>query len=413
MAAEVQRADSVYQTQLQASIDLQNFRTSLSGTFASQSDVTKAVSAEQGRADGAYETKVDAADAHRAEERRADAKYVAKVDVISSASGATDSGKVVKLNALGKIDSTMLDASLNPTLMYTTAQAAADKAANLAAAQLAATTAVNNAITTEIARADGKYVAKTDPISVTTGVTDADKVAKTAADGMLDDSFIHKIQASRGATDANKIVATDANGKIASSFLNLPGAMVYKGAIDPVTVPPTAGAKSGEFHVSTGAGVIVSGWPGLSGQTVRVGDGLLFDGTNWDLLAADADVNAVLTQLTAEVTRAQAAELKLTNDLAAAISDIQRHEIEVQQMHTDLTAEVARAQAAETKLTTDLAAEVTRADTAEKANAALIAALTTRLAAVEAKLAIVTVTGTEFKVAGTIAATGDITAFKP
>jgi hypothetical protein len=133
MAAEVQRADSVYQTQLQASIDLQNFRTSLAGTFASQSDVTKAVSAEQGRADGAYETKVDAADAHRAEERRADSKYIAKVDAISSASGSTDSGKVVKLNTLGKIDGSMLDPSLNPATMYTPAAAAADKAAALAA----------------------------------------------------------------------------------------------------------------------------------------------------------------------------------------------------------------------------------------------------------------------------------------
>jgi hypothetical protein len=143
----------------------------------------------------------------------------------------------------------------------------------------------------------------------------------------------------------------------------------------------------------------MAGWTGLVGQTVKVGDGLLFDGTSWDLLAAEADVSGVTANLTAEVARAQAAELKLTNDLAA---------------------EIARATAAEGVLTTALATETTRADTAEKANAAnivlannAITALTARVAALEAKLAIVTVTGTEFKVAGTIAATGDITAYKP
>jgi hypothetical protein len=73
-------------------------------------------------------------------------------------------------------------------------------------------------------------------------------------------------------------------------------------------------------------------------------------------------VAGLTTDLAAEVTRATAAELVLTNALATEVSRAEAAELV---LTNDLAAEVTRATAAELVLTNDLAAEVTRATAAE------------------------------------------------
>ena len=112
-----------------------------------------------------------------------------------------------------------------------------------------------------------------------------------------------------------------------------------------------------EWHVSTNALKITSG------QDV-------VDNVATSILGNAAAVSA-------ETTRAQAAEQTLTTDLAAETTRAQTAE---QTLTDNLAAETTRAQAAEQTLTTDLAAETTRATQAEQT-------LTTNLATVESNLA--------------------------
>ena len=79
------------------------------------------------------------------------------------------------------------------------------------------------------------------------------------------------------------------------------GSLNYRGSVDlnfapyaapndgMVTDPDTNVAFPGDIYlVSADADPIVNGWNGIQGQTAQAGDRVIFDGSEWDLLAANA-----------------------------------------------------------------------------------------------------------------------------
>ena len=104
--------------------------------------------------------------------------------------------------------------------------------------------------------------------------------------------------------------------------------------------------------------------------------------------------------LAAEITRATAAESKLTTDLSAEVARATAAE---SKLTTDLSAEVTRATAAEGQLTNDLSAEVTRATTAEGILTTNLATEVTRATAAEGVLTTNLATETADRIAGDIA----------
>jgi hypothetical protein len=66
------------------------------------------------------------------------------------------------------------------------------------------------------------------------------------------------------------------------------GAMVFRGAIDPLTTAAPADPIAGDVWLSLANGVVGEGWSGLTGKTVGVGDQLLWDGSRWIANAATA-----------------------------------------------------------------------------------------------------------------------------
>ncbi|MDI9407399.1 MAG: hypothetical protein QM522_11900 [Chitinophagaceae bacterium] len=66
----------------------------------------------------------------------------------------------------------------------------------------------------------------------------------------------------------------------------IPGALHYRGAIDPTTAEAPAGAAVGDVHLASASGVALESWSGIAGQEVAQGDLLLFDGSSWSANAA-------------------------------------------------------------------------------------------------------------------------------
>ena len=78
-------------------------------------------------------------------------------------------------------------------------------------------------------------------------------------------------------------LTVDADGTL---HADLPGALLYKGAIDPTTTEAPADAAVGDVYLASSAGAALASWSGLSGAEIRQGDLLLFDGTTWSANAA-------------------------------------------------------------------------------------------------------------------------------
>jgi len=93
-------------------------------------------------------------------------------------------------------------------------------------------------------------------------------------------------------TDAGKYVRVGASGKIAAALLPI-DAVNLKGAIAATATAPTAPVKGDSYFLSAG-GVFPAGWTGIATQTGKVGDRVLFDGTNWHLIPNGTDLNAYL-----------------------------------------------------------------------------------------------------------------------
>jgi hypothetical protein len=86
-----------------------------------------------------------------------------------------------------------------------------------------------------------------------------------------------------GAIRPGTNLTVDADGTLHAA---IPGALHYRGAIDPTTAEAPADAAVGDVYLSSASGVALQSWSGIAGQQVAQGDLLLFNGSNWSANAA-------------------------------------------------------------------------------------------------------------------------------
>ena len=86
-----------------------------------------------------------------------------------------------------------------------------------------------------------------------------------------------------GAIKPGTNLSVDADGTLHAA---IPGALTYRGAIDPTTTEAPAGAEAGDVYLASSAGPALTSWSGIAGADIAQGDLLLFDGSNWSANAA-------------------------------------------------------------------------------------------------------------------------------
>ncbi|QPN57924.1 hypothetical protein I1E95_07745 [Synechococcus sp. CBW1107] len=86
-----------------------------------------------------------------------------------------------------------------------------------------------------------------------------------------------------GAIKPGTNLSVDADGTLHAA---IPGALTYRGAIDPTTTEAPAGAAAGDVYLVSASGIALESWSGLAGQQIAQGGLLLFDGSNWSANAA-------------------------------------------------------------------------------------------------------------------------------
>jgi hypothetical protein len=86
-----------------------------------------------------------------------------------------------------------------------------------------------------------------------------------------------------GAIKPGTNLSVDADGTLHAA---IPGALHYRGAIDPTSDEAPADAVVGDVYLSSASGVALASWIGISAQEITQGDLLLFDGSSWSANAA-------------------------------------------------------------------------------------------------------------------------------
>jgi hypothetical protein len=86
-----------------------------------------------------------------------------------------------------------------------------------------------------------------------------------------------------GAIKPGTNLTVDADGTLHAA---IPGALHYRGAIDPTSDEAPADAAVGDVYLSSASGVALQSWSGIAGAQVAQGDLLLFDGSSWSANAA-------------------------------------------------------------------------------------------------------------------------------
>jgi len=86
-----------------------------------------------------------------------------------------------------------------------------------------------------------------------------------------------------GAIKPGTNLSVDADGTL---HAEIPGALTYRGAIDPTTAEAPADAAVGDVYLASAGGPALASWSGIAGQDIAQGDLLLFDGSNWSANAA-------------------------------------------------------------------------------------------------------------------------------
>jgi len=86
-----------------------------------------------------------------------------------------------------------------------------------------------------------------------------------------------------GAIKPGTNLSVDADGTL---HAEIPGALTYRGAIDPASSDAPADAVAGDVYLASSGGTALESWSGLAGQEIAQGDLLLFDGSNWSANAA-------------------------------------------------------------------------------------------------------------------------------
>jgi hypothetical protein len=86
-----------------------------------------------------------------------------------------------------------------------------------------------------------------------------------------------------GAIKPGTNLSVDSDGTLHAA---IPGALTYRGAIDPTTTEAPAGAEAGDVYIASSSGPAMASWSGIAGAEIAQGDLLLFDGSNWSANAA-------------------------------------------------------------------------------------------------------------------------------
>jgi hypothetical protein len=119
----------------------------------------------------------------------------------------------------------------------------------------------------------------TDLLLVQRGSTPYRAMAEEVKAYMLTPATAAAIGAIRPGTN----LSVDADGTLHAA---IPGALHYRGAIDPTTAGAPADAAVGDVYLASATGVALASWSGIAGQPIAQGDLLLFDGNNWSANAA-------------------------------------------------------------------------------------------------------------------------------
>jgi hypothetical protein len=135
------------------------------------------------------------------------------------------------------------------------------------------------ATSTESRTAGRSLPQSTDLLLVQRGSTPYRATADEVKAFMLTPATAAAIGAIRPGTN----LTVDADGTLHAA---IPGALHYRGAIDPTTAEAPADAAVGDVYLSSASGVALQSWSGIAGQQVAQGDLLLFDGSNWSANAA-------------------------------------------------------------------------------------------------------------------------------
>ncbi|MBD1193934.1 hypothetical protein [Vulcanococcus sp. Clear-D1] len=90
-------------------------------------------------------------------------------------------------------------------------------------------------------------------------------------------------EAAIGAIKPGTNLSVDADGTLHAA---IPGALTYRGAIDPTTTEAPAAAEAGDVYIASSSGPAMASWSGIAGADIAQGDLLLFDGSNWSANAA-------------------------------------------------------------------------------------------------------------------------------
>ena len=86
-----------------------------------------------------------------------------------------------------------------------------------------------------------------------------------------------------GAIKPGTNLSVDADGTL---HAEIPGALTYRGAIDPASSDAPADAVAGDVYLTSSGGVALESWSGIAGEEIAQGDLLLFDGSSWSANAA-------------------------------------------------------------------------------------------------------------------------------
>ena len=82
--------------------------------------------------------------------------------------------------------------------------------------------------------------------------------------------------------------------------------LVYRGAIDFTAAPggqlDPAVPTVGDLYINTTAGTVNAGFVGAAGEATDVGDRMLWDGSEWDLVSSSTDVGVTDVSVTAPIT---------------------------------------------------------------------------------------------------------------
>ena len=123
-----------------------------------------------------------------------------------------------------------------------------------------------------------------------------------------------------GAIKPGTNLSVDVDGTLHAA---IPGALTYRGTIDPTTTAAPAGAAVGDVYLASAGGLALASWQGLAGEQIAHGDLLLLDGNSWSANAALGPdgagvihIQVAAAQLQAALATAQPADDYMPLDLS-------------------------------------------------------------------------------------------------